>query len=210
MLLAAARRGARRRLEEAEASEAELRERLEALEKRLARPEVSRRRRRDEKAAEKEYVITSLGEVEEDGEPAEVEQVVQRTLTAPAFADAVFRETVVHSAALVHGVRRALSPEVRFKIRYEMHREVKRARKDRKSEMREALREYRARQRAAVDEDVRMSSPSISTWPSSGRTSSPMMPSNVVFPEPDGPLSQVTCPEPKRADRPDKIDTRRP
>ncbi|NGN93818.1 hypothetical protein G5C66_13825 [Nocardioides sp. KC13] len=148
LLALGARRRARRRLEEAEASEAELRERLEALEKRLAQPEV-RRRRRDEK----EYVITSLGE---DGEPAEVEQVVQRTLTAPAFADAVFRETMVHSAALVHGVRRALSPEVRFKIRYEMHREVKRARKDRKSEMREALREYRARQRAAVDEDVRM------------------------------------------------------
>jgi hypothetical protein len=152
LLALRARRAARRRLEEAEASEAELRERLEALEKRLTPPEpVGRRRRRD--VAEREYVITSLGE---DGEPAEVEQVVQRTLTAPAFADAVFRETVVHSAALVHGVRRALSPEVRFKIRYEMHREVKRSRKDRKSEMREALREYRARQRAAVDEDVRM------------------------------------------------------
>ncbi|GGR40060.1 type II secretory pathway pseudopilin PulG [Nocardioides luteus] len=147
-----ARRSARRRLEEAEASEAELRERLEALERRLTQPETSlRRRRRDERVPEKEYVITSLGE---DGEPVEVEQVVRRTLTAPAFADAVFRETVVHSAALVHGVRRALSPEVRFKIRYEMHREVKRARKDRKSEMREALREYRARQRAAVDDDV--------------------------------------------------------
>ncbi|MGY0385752.1 hypothetical protein ACWZJV_02200 [Nocardioides sp. WG-D5] len=148
LLALGARRRARLRLEAAEASEAELRERLEALEKRLAQPEV-RRRGRDEK----EYVITSLGE---DGEPAEVEQVVQRTLTAPAFADAVFRETMVHSAALVHGVRRAISPEVRFKIRYEMHREVKRARKDRKSEMREALREYRARQREAVDEDVRM------------------------------------------------------
>ncbi|MER7556503.1 hypothetical protein ABTZ46_06145 [Nocardioides sp. NPDC126508] len=148
LLALGARRRARRRLEEAEASEAELRERLEALEKRLAQPEIRRRRRDD-----KEYVITSLGE---DGEPVEVEQVAQRTLTAPAFADAVFRETVVHGAALVHGVRRALSPEVRFKIRYEMHREVKRARKDRKSEMREALREYRARQRAAVDEDVRM------------------------------------------------------
>jgi len=158
LLASRARRAAQRRLEEAEASETELRERLEALEKRLVRPETSlRRRRRDEKAADiQEFVITSLGEVGEDGEPAEVEQVVQRTLTAPAFADAVFRETVVHGAALVHGLRRALSPEVRFKIRYEMHREVKRARKDRKSEMREALREYRTRQRAAVDEDVRM------------------------------------------------------
>ncbi len=149
LLALRARRAARRRLEEAEASEAELRERLEALEKRLTPPEqVGRRRRRD--VAEREYVITSLGE---DGEPAEVEQVVQRTLTAPAFADAVFRETVVHGAALVHGVRRALSPEVRFKIRYEMHREVKRSRKDRKSEMREALREYRARQRAQVRDE---------------------------------------------------------
>ena len=153
LLAIGARRRAQRRLLEAEASEAELRERLEALEKRLTRPEVTpRQRRRDEK----EYVITSLGE---DGEPAEVEQVQQRTLTAPAFADAVFRETLVHSAALVHGVRRAFSPEVRFKIRYEMHREVKRSRKDRKSEMREALREHRARQRAAMaddDRDVRM------------------------------------------------------
>lgn len=157
LLALGGRRRARRRLEEAEAREAELRERLETLEKRLAPPEpVGRRRRGDEK----EYVITSLGE---DGEPVEVEPVVRRTLTAPAFADAVFRETVVHSAALVHGVRRALSPEVRFKIRYEMHREVKRARKDRKSEMREALREYRERQRAAVDEDV------VSTGSTTGR-----------------------------------------
>src|SRR5436190_102327 len=80
LLALGARRRARRRLEEAEASEAELRERLEALEKRMATPEpgqsVSRRRRRDEKAADvQEFVITSLGE---DGEPAEVEQVVQR------------------------------------------------------------------------------------------------------------------------------------
>ncbi|MEU0314670.1 hypothetical protein [Nocardioides sp. NPDC006273] len=155
LLALRARRSARRRVAEAEASEAELRERLEALERRMTRPEsTSRRQRREERAAEKEYVITSLGEdADDDGESAEVEQVARRTLTAPAFADAVFRETVVHSAALVHGVRRALSPEVRFKIRYEMHREVKRARKDRKSEMREALREYRARQREAVDED---------------------------------------------------------
>jgi hypothetical protein len=150
LLSIGARRNAQRRLLESEASEAELRERLEALEKKLTQPEPgSRRQRRNEK----EYVITSLAD---DGEPVQVERVEQRTLTAPAFADAVFRETMVHSAALVHGVRRALSPEVRFKIRYEMHREVKRSRKDRKSEMRDALREYRARQRAAVDDDVRM------------------------------------------------------
>lgn len=145
--LATGRRRAERRIVEARASEAELRERLESLEKRMTAP--SRRRRPRGGEEPKEYVITSLGE--ESAAPAEVDQPEVRTLTAPAFADAVFRETMVHSAALVHGVRRALSPEVRYRIRYEMKREVKRQRKDRKTEVREALREYRARHRADVD-----------------------------------------------------------
>lgn len=144
--LVTGRRRAARRIVAARESEAELRERLEALEKRMTTP--SRRRRPRGGEEPKEYVITSLGE--EGAPPAEADQPEVRTLTAPAFADAVFRETMVHSAALVHGVRRALSPEVRYRIRYEMKREVKRQRKDRKTEVREALREYRARHRADV------------------------------------------------------------
>jgi hypothetical protein len=93
-----------------------------------------------------EYVITRLGELE----PVRADPVVPVRLTAPAFADAVLRETVVQTASLVQGVRRALAPETRNRIRFEMRREVKRARKARKVEVREALAEYRARHRTGV------------------------------------------------------------
>ena len=55
---------------------------------------------------------------------------------------------VVKAASLAHGVRRALDPETRNRIRFEMRREVKRARKQRRADTREARREWEARQRA--------------------------------------------------------------
>ena len=75
------------------------------------------------------------------------------TVAAPLFADIVLRETVVQAAALAAGLRRALSPESRNRIRFEMRREVKRARKQRRADLREARREWEARQRAQVDLD---------------------------------------------------------
>jgi hypothetical protein len=94
-----------------------------------------------------DYVITHLGEPEEpEVEPAP-------TVAPGLFADLVLRETVVQTASLFHGVRRALSPETRNRIRFEMRREVKRSRKQRRADLREARREWEARQRAAlVDE----------------------------------------------------------
>ncbi len=74
-------------------------------------------------------------------------------MPAPLFADIVLRETVVQAAALAAGLRRALSPESRNRIRFEMRREVKRARKQRRADLREARREWEARQRAQVDLD---------------------------------------------------------
>jgi hypothetical protein len=41
-------------------------------------------------------------------------------------------ESVVKVAALAHGVRRALSPQSRNRIRFEMRREVKRSRRERR------------------------------------------------------------------------------
>jgi len=117
---------------------AELRTRLDALEAGLARAEPAPAVR-----SEQEYVITHLGEPE----PLADEAPVPVRLAPPAFADAVLRETVVQAASLVQGVRRALAPETRNRIRFEMRREVKRARKERKVELREALRAYRAGQR---------------------------------------------------------------
>ncbi len=70
------------------------------------------------------------------------------------FADLVLRESVVKAASWAHGVRRALSPENRNRIRFEMRREVKRSRKARRVEMQEALRAHRARARANESEDA--------------------------------------------------------
>ena len=95
-----------------------------------------------------EYVITHLGEVEPEPE------IEAAPAVAPGlFADIVLRETVVQTASLFHGVRRALSPENRNRIRFEMRREVKRSRKQRRADVREARREWEARQRAAMAGD---------------------------------------------------------
>ncbi len=136
------RNAAAERAAEAEAEADALRARIDALERSIAavpRPVTT----------DTEFVITRMGE-----EPAEAERLPAPVrLTAPAFADAVLRETVVHTVALAAGVRRALAPEVRNRVRFEMKREIKRSRKARKIEMREALREYRARHRADVVPD---------------------------------------------------------
>lgn len=98
-----------------------------------------------------EYVITHVGDREPDLEDRELEAVP--TVAPGQFADIVLRETVIKSASLFHGVRRALSAENRNRIRFEMRREVKRSRKQRRADIREARREWEARQRATmVDE----------------------------------------------------------
>lgn len=122
------------------AEAAELKARVEALAPRAAAP-----------AEPEEYVITSLGDQHEvaargsstrgSAEPAE-------RIDGRLFVDIVARETVVKAAALGHGVRRALAPEVRNRIRFEMKREVKRSRKARKDEYRRVRDEIRARERA--------------------------------------------------------------
>ncbi len=71
------------------------------------------------------------------------------TVAAPVFADIVLRETVVQTASLFHGLRRALARD-RNRIRFEMRREVRRSRKQRRADIREARREWEARQRAAM------------------------------------------------------------
>ena len=52
----------------------------------------------------------------------------------------MLRESVIKTAALAAGLRRALLPEVRNRIRFEMKREVKRSRKERKMMIRSARR----------------------------------------------------------------------
>lgn len=91
------------------------------------------------------HVVTMLGrELADDAdEPAPA-------VPGPLFADLVLREGVVQAASLAAGVRRALAPEVRHRIRWEMRREVKRARKQRRADLRQARRDVAARQRSAT------------------------------------------------------------
>jgi len=97
-----------------------------------------------------DYVITRLGDDQTGPVPGQRPARIDGSL----FADLLLRETVVKSAALAHGLRRALAPEVRNRIRFEMKREVQRARKQRRSDVKEALREFRARERGDLAADA--------------------------------------------------------
>jgi hypothetical protein len=131
------RRAAARAGRELAAARAE----AQALADRLALVEESLARDVDRRLDPQSYVITHLGDEEPETTP-----VVGR-IDGKLFADIVARESVIKAAGLVHGLRRAMAPESRNRIRFEMSREVKRARKQRRVELKAALREFRARER---------------------------------------------------------------
>jgi hypothetical protein len=131
-----------RELRSAHAEVASLRARVDDVERRLADSDRAR------PTADPEFVITHLGEAEPEPEPAiDGAERVDSAL----FADLVLRETVVKAASLTHGLRRALAPETRNRIRFEMGREVKRARKQRRADLK-AARRHRASTQPAVGE----------------------------------------------------------
>jgi hypothetical protein len=137
--LARSRRRTARALAAARHDAEALREQVEAIERRLAEP--APRQRAD--AGYSEYTITTIGREEPEAEPVPM-------VPGPLFADLVLRESVVQAASLVAGLRRALAPETRNRIRFEMRQEVKRARRQRRADLRQARREFEARQRAAA------------------------------------------------------------
>ena len=111
------------------AEQRQLSERLEEL----SRAAAAHRQIADEHA---DWVITRLGESEDDG-------VAARPVSDQLVLSAAFGEPLVKALALGHGVRRALSAESRNRIRFEMRREVRRSRKMRRKEMKEAWRQMR-------------------------------------------------------------------
>ncbi len=92
-----------------------------------------------------EYRITALGERRGGGPLG-----LLPTVPGPQFVDTMLRESLIRTASIAAGLRRALAPEVRNRIRFEMKREVKRVRKQRKVDARQARREWESRQRAAI------------------------------------------------------------
>jgi len=100
-----------------------------------------------------EYVITDLGMVSTGstgGGSGDLTTDSPARIDGRLFADIVLREAVVRAASLTHGVRRALSPEVVWRVRGEVRRELKRARRQRKADLKVARREWEARQRAGM------------------------------------------------------------
>ncbi len=144
------RRRIARRLDAAHAEAEALRLQVEEIQRLVAAPPAADQLR--------EYVITGLDMpslVPRDGYLTGDSTGGVQTVAPSLFADIVLRETVVQAAALAAGLRRALTPESRNRIRFEMRREVKRARKQRRADLRAARRDWEARQRAGVklDED---------------------------------------------------------
>ena len=92
------------------------------------------------------YVITGLDPAPPG--PGGATRPVAERIDGRLFTDIVARETVVRAASWTHGVRRALSPESRNRIAFQVRQQAKQQRRDRRTEAREALREYRARNRA--------------------------------------------------------------
>lgn len=105
-----------------------------------------------------EFVITDLSD-RPVGRPADrtaERTVVRRTeetppldITAGGFVSLAVGESLVKLVALSHGLRRAMTPENRNRIAFEMRRELRRSRKERKREIREARRYLRAEDTAA-------------------------------------------------------------
>jgi hypothetical protein len=139
-------RRARRELAETRREGAELRSRIDGLSARMAEQMAEPLADQPVAPDPTEYVITAIG-----SEPDP--DLVPERIDGRLFADIVLREAVVRAAALAHGVRRAVAPETRNRIRFEMRREVKRSRRQRRAELRTARRDWQARQRAGLDQD---------------------------------------------------------
>lgn len=96
------------------------------------------------------YLITSIDEATPDRDRDRHRAPVAQPIDGRLFADIVARETVVKAASWTHGLRRALSPEARNRIRFEVRQGTRRAGRERRAEMKQALREFRAREREDV------------------------------------------------------------
>ncbi len=131
LVVLAGRRRLRRELAESREQLAALVRRVEALQH---APE-----RRPVPTPEREYLITSVG-----AEPAAPEPGAGlEPISARQFATVALGESLVRILSVGYGVRRALSPENRNRIRFEVRREVRRSRKRRRRDLKEARRNLR-------------------------------------------------------------------
>ncbi len=101
--------------------------------------------------SQQEYVITDLpdGRTVVRRPDGEVVEAAPPDITATTFVSLAVGESLVKTLSFAHGLRRALSPENRNRIAFEMRREVRRSRKQRKRDVKEARRYLRSEESAA-------------------------------------------------------------
>lgn len=134
------RRRVERRLTESLAEVQSLRERVDDLCRQMDRRSASDSDTEPDRP--REFVITSLPDA-----------VAARTLAVPGkpgaslsagqFTTVALSESLVRVVAVGYGVRRALSPESRNRIRFAMRQEVRRSRRQRRRDLKEAKRQLR-------------------------------------------------------------------
>ena len=155
----AGRRRADRERDAAHREVEQLRTRCEQLSARVSGAESAVAAGPGDRGDHRGYVITSLtdapGAPAEPGSAADPRPVpaFAAPLTAGVFASQAAGESLVRVVSLGYGVRRALSPENRDRIRSAMRREVRRSRKERRVDLKEAKRHLRA-QRSDPDRNA--------------------------------------------------------
>jgi hypothetical protein len=142
------RRRLRTELDEARADVDALRARVEAMDTspEPASPAVDRQ----------DYLITSLpgDSAPRTGLSVPEQEPPASTLSVGQFTSVALGESLVRVLSFGYGVRRALSPKNRNRIRFEMGREVKRARRQRRRDLKEAKRQLRGQRTDLAEEDA--------------------------------------------------------
>jgi hypothetical protein len=123
-----------------------LTQRIEALSGEVAEARKATEARREVAP----FVITGLI-AEPESVPREAQLVHAIEAGRPHWVPVKpLRETLVKTVSLAHGVRRALSPDNRDRIRLEMQAEVRRSRRQRKAELKAVRKYLRDRRRSAA------------------------------------------------------------
>jgi len=141
------RRRTREALDSSHAEVAALRARVEELSRRLDRDGAGSgdTREQDSDRVGTDYVITSVSRPGTDLAPRRPDEdaAPPPTVSAREFASLAIGESLVRIVSFGYGVRRALLPENRNRIAFEMGREVKRSRRQRRRDLKQAKRHLR-------------------------------------------------------------------
>ena len=152
LLTLAGRRRVEAELRAARVEMAALTRRLEEVSSASAGRTAAEAEEPDDVAGTGRFLITSLVDDLPAGSVAPVDSA--GALPVQRFLSVAAGESLVRLVSLGYGVRRALSPHNRNRIRFEMRQEVRRSRRRRRDEVKEARRLVRARQAGLAQDDA--------------------------------------------------------